>query len=131
MGLDDDHGLPEALKSVPREAGVDEGARQFRRKPVFRQQRKLPLAGPAVGPERACPGRNCSCAPEAVVPVQRVCLHAQAERQPQLCAGADQGTGGCSSVGAINRSEKSSCRDAEVGSPHEWLRAGANGTQHE
>ena len=28
-GADDDHGLPEALNSVPRQAGVDEGGASF------------------------------------------------------------------------------------------------------
>ena len=100
------------------------------RKPVLPQQRKLPLAGSAVGPERARPqesllrSRSCSAATARL----------QAQRQPPLCGGADQvpvGIALVADVGAINRSAQSGRGDAEAGSQREWLRAGGNGTQHE
>jgi hypothetical protein len=86
----------------------------------------------AVGPERACQqksflrSRSCSAATAR--------LHAQAPRQPQLCGGADQvpvGVALVADVAAINRSEQSSRRDAEVGSQREWLRAAGISTRHE
>jgi len=100
------------------------------RKPVFREQRKLPLAGPAVGPERACQQRSFLRSRSCSAGRARL----QSQPQPQRCGGADQGPVGVAlvaDVGAINRSEQSSRRDAEVGSQREWLRAGGNGTQPE
>jgi len=69
-GLDDDHGLPEALEGVPREAGVDEGARRFV------GSRYFPSSGNSHWLDRplvrsVLARRNRSCAPEAVVPLQR------------------------------------------------------------
>lgn len=69
-GLDDDHGLPEAFEGVPLEAGVDEGARQFVGSRYFAGSGNSHwLDRPLVRSVLA--SRNRSCAPEAVVPVQR------------------------------------------------------------
>lgn len=50
---------------------------------------EIPASETKLARPCARPGRNRSCALEAVVPVQRG-LHAQAEPQPQLCGGANQ-----------------------------------------